>query len=182
MIRLNKAKIIQILILIRRILKKKIKKKQEEEKEKKEKKKLQSLKNILSVMVDSQLVKKKMSKSLKQSQKENYYLLNYKWFIKYIQSNNMKELFDYIISNNIVESYLNKENENNELNNNINFIEIIEKIDNSLLKNITISDNHIYELSKNNLYKVDHSYMLKTNNNYFIYYKDFILLKLAIIF
>ena len=157
-------------------IKKKIKKKQEEEKEKKEKKKLQSLKNILSVMVDSQLVKKKMSKSLKQSQKENYYLLNYKWFIKYIQSNNMKELFDYIISNNIVESYLNKENENNELNNNINFIEIIEKIDNNLLKNITISDNHIYELSKNNLYKVDHSYMLKTNNNYFIYYKDFILL------
>ena len=54
-----------------------------------QRKKKQSLKVVLSIMIDLEIVKRKMSKSLKDSNQEKYYILNYKWFLNYIKKNQL---------------------------------------------------------------------------------------------
>ena len=152
--------------------KQKIKLKQKQEKEKK---KLQSLKNVLSVMIDSEIVKRKMSKSLKESKQEEYYLLKYEWFKKYIKSNQLEEIFDYLVQNKIVESYLNNEIEENILENDININEIILDLENVLNK-INGEGVSFSHFSNKDSYKADFDYITISKNEFLTYYKDFILI------
>ena len=71
-----------------------------------EKKKIQSLKSVLSMMIDNEKIKRKMTKSLKGSKKENFYLLNKSWFTKYIKLKNMTEIINDLIERKIIESYI----------------------------------------------------------------------------
>ena len=147
------------------------------EKEKK-KKNLQSLKNIISLMIDSEIIKRKMSKSLKENKIENYYLLNYKWIQEYIKLHQIEKIYKYLKDNKLIESYINKEIEDKILENNFNINEIIFNLDQNLLKNISKPNNYIKDLYINVSYKADYSYKTKSKlkKEYLIYYNDFYLI------
>ena len=141
-----------------------------------QRKKLQSLKIILSIMIDSEIVKRKMNKSLKESREEKYYLLNYGWFINYIKINQFEEIFEYLVKNQIVESYLNKKIEDNIIDNDINIDEIILNLDKNIInKEFNVKIN-ISSSSKNVPLKVDLSNIYISRDDYIVYLKDFILI------
>ena len=137
-------------------------------------KKANPLKNVLSVILDAEIIKKKSSKSLTQSKEEYYYLLNFKWFQKYIKMNKLNEIFDYLINNNILESYINDEFGENISINNINISEIIAYLGtNDQKSNNLITNNYLSIISD---HKTDFSFIKITKNEYLTYYKEFFLI------
>jgi len=49
------------------------------------------LKNILSIIIDSEKIKYKMKMPLNSGNLDQYYLLNYDWFKKYLKLNNVHD-------------------------------------------------------------------------------------------
>ena len=133
----------------------------------------QPLKNILSVMIDLEKIKRKISKSLKENKEEKYFLLNYKWFKKYIKLNHMDEIFNYLTLNKIVESYINNNYTENTFQNDIYISEILQNLDSELKNKFNETNNFNFNLPD---HKQDFYYISTRKNDYLIYYKDFILI------
>jgi ubiquitin C-terminal hydrolase len=147
--------------------------------DKKSKKNLKPLQNVLYAMIDSEIIKRKMSRSLiENNDKEKYYLLNYEWIKNYIKLNNMTEIIDFIVSNKIIETFLNNEIEDNILQNDINVSELIFNLEQSnpkLLNTIGCSHNFFDNLSYINSSN-DYSKIIIEKYKFINYYKDFILI------
>ena len=138
-----------------------------------EKNNMESLINVLSAMLDTEIIKKKVSKSLKGNKEEKFYLLSYTWFKEYIKANNLFEIYDYLINNKIIESFMNKNIEKKEIQKKEIIIEIIDNLDKNLTNKIYEVKNYISGLSNNDL---DFSYLIKAKNEFLVYYKEFILI------
>ena len=115
--------------------------------------------NLISILIDSEIIKKKMKYSLSTNHKKyysQYYIINYNWFKNYIELNNMKNIYDYLINNRIIENIIKNDNI---YSNNTRLIEkIILNIKPDLFKNIKktyeqkFSDNNNFiEISFSNL-------------------------------
>ena len=138
------------------------------------KKRIHSLKLILSLMIDIEKIKRKMTQSLKGSKKEKYYLLNNKFFNQYISLKNMKEIIKHLIENKIIESYMGNENE--ELENSYIISEIKQNLDKNMIDKIFSVNEHLSKLLDDENIKVDRSYIKKEKDKYLVYYYDFILI------
>ena len=73
------------------------------------------LKNILSIIIDSEKINYKMRVTLNSGTSDEYYLLNYNWFKKYLELNNVNDTrYEYLVKlvkNNINISKINLQNE-----------------------------------------------------------------------
>ena len=142
-----------------------------------EKNKKQSLINIISLMIDTKIIKRKISQSLKEAKQEQYYLLNYEWFKKYIQLKNMTEIFNYLNDNKIVESYINDKNEENITQNKSNIIsEIMINLGNEMKNKISNPNNYPSTLSNIKLQELSKAIIIKAKNDYIFFFKNFLLL------
>ena len=151
-----------------------INKSKKSEKETKNKKN-HAIENILSVLIDSEIIKEKLSNSIKEGKEEKYYLLNYSWFKKYIKSNQVTNLFESLI--NIVKSYING-NLINKVNKKEIISEIIKNLDTNIPRKITNTDDYNSLLNDKKSYKAEFDYIRVKGNEYFTYYKNFILISL----
>ena len=142
-----------------------------------DKNKKQSLINIISLMIDSEIIKRKISKSLKEANQEQYCLLNYEWFKKYIQLKNMTEIFNYLNESKILKSYINHKNEENIIRNKSNIIaEIIVNINNEMKNKISNPNNYISTLSNSELQQLEKAIIIKAKNDYIFFFKNYLLI------
>ena len=151
-----------------------INKSKKSEKETKNKKN-HAIENILSVLIDSEIIKEKLSNSIKEGKEEKYYLLNYSWFKKYIKSNQVTNLFESLI--NIVKSYING-NLKNKVNKKEIISEIVKNLDTNIPSKIINTDDYNSLLNDIKSYKAEFDYIKVKGNDYFTYYKNFILISL----
>ena len=144
------------------------------------KKKIQSLKTVLSMMIDNEKIKRKMNRSLKGSKEEKFYLLNKNWFTEYIALKKMTEIINDLIEGKIIESYIrNETDENNPQQNHLYTIEeIIKNLENDKIGKISCNDVYLSQLSNKDSYGVEWEYIYKDKekNKLLIYYRDFILI------
>ena len=89
---------------------------------------IKELKNILSIIIDSKKIKYKMKMPLNSRNSDEYYLLNYDWFRKYLELNNVNDvIYEYLV--NSVKNNLNISNiNNNKIKNEILINNIIQQI------------------------------------------------------
>ena len=135
-----------------------------------------SLQNVLSIMIEAELIKKKMKKSLKGSKEEKYYFLNSNWLNKYIELKNMKEIIDNLIEDKIIESYIKNKNEENIVQYNLSISEIMKNIDENKIKKISINNDDLYLLSDKKLFKLKYSLIKTSEESHLLYYQNFILI------
>ena len=122
-----------------------------------ERKKKNVLKNILSILFDIEIVKKKMNKSLKGSKEEVYYLLNIKWLKKYIELKNIKEIVVDLSQNQIIESYVNRQQEENILYYNSAISDLMRSVEEKKISAINNNDDDRYILLDNDLCDLEFS-------------------------
>ena len=103
-------------------------------------------------MIETELIKKKMYKPLKGSKEERYFFLNSKWFKKYLELKNMKEIFDNLIEDKIIESFITNKTEENILQYNLIISEIMKNIGQKKIKQISTNNDDLYYLSDKKLY------------------------------
>ena len=166
----NKLKINNNLDFNSKINSEKIKEKENENK------RITSLQNVLSIMIETELIKKKMYKPLKGSKEERYFFLNSKWFKKYLELKNMKEIFDNLIDDKIIESFITNKTEENILQYNLIISEIMKNIGPKKIKQISTNNDALYYLSDKKLYELKLSYINTSEISYLIYFTDFILI------
>ena len=133
----------------------------------------QSLKIILSVLIDSEIIKRKMNESLKGSIEEKYYLLNEEWFKAFVKAYQINEFFDNLVKSKIIEEYIDKEINEKYLVTKLNTSYILEDLYNNLENKVSETKIDISGLSG---HKCDFSYVNNGKNEYLIYYKDVILI------
>ena len=135
--------------------------------------KFKELRNILSIISDIEKIEHKMKMSLNSGTSEEYYLLNYGWFKKYLELNNVNDtLYEYLVKsvkNNINISNINMQNEM-----------IVSKIISQIKPNIKIKFNqekdNYYKLKDNELFNLESSSFTIKGNNILNYYFNFILI------
>jgi len=75
----------------------------------------EELKNCISIIIDSEKINYKMKMPLNSENSDVYYLLNYDWFRKYLELNNInEEIYENLVNsvkNNINISNINLQNE-----------------------------------------------------------------------
>ena len=133
----------------------------------------QSLKIILSVLIDSEIIKRKMTESLKGSIEEKYYLLNDEWFKAFVKAYQINEFFDNLVKSKIIEEYIDKEINEKYFVTKLNTSYILEDLYNNLENKVSETKIDISGLYG---HKCDFSYVNNGKNEYLIYYKDVILL------
>ena len=67
------------------------------------------LKNIIIILINFEKIKIKLARDLdiKNNFYNKYYLINSEWFNKYLELNNITEIYNYILSNGIIENIIN---------------------------------------------------------------------------
>ena len=135
-----------------------------------------SLQNVLSIMIEGELIKKKMKKSLKGSKEEKYYFLNSNWLKKYIELKNMKEIIDNLINDKIIESYITNKTEEDIVQSNLFISEVIENIDENKIKKISINNDALYLLLDKKLCELKYSLIKTSEESHLLYYQNFILI------
>ena len=138
----------------------------------------EELKNLILLYIDYEDLKKKMKNSLSVNNNNDnisnyYYLLNYEWIKKYINLNNMDNIFNYIINNNIIEKIINYEL----LPIDEKISEIIKLININDINNIKKSENYINSLKDFNLLNIKHKLIQENSKKSFYYFYDFLILK-----
>ena len=130
------------------------------------------LKNILSIIIDSEKINYKMRVTLNSGTSDEYYLLNYNWFKKYLELNNVNDTrYEYLVKlvkNNINISKINLQNE-------MIIKKAISKIDPNI-KKIIKKEKDYYKLKSNDLFNLDSSTFPLKGNNELEYYYNFILI------
>ena len=127
--------------------------------------------SIILILLDFEIIKKQMNYPLNRRNNDfqNYYLLNYEWFKKYLEEYNMNNIYNYLKDKRIIEKIFNN-NIDKVLNKNI----IIEKastmIDSNLIKQIKKSEKII------NFSNISYSYFNKIDDKLFVYFNNFIIL------
>jgi hypothetical protein len=131
--------------------------------------KFKELRNILSIILDIEKIKHKMNMNLYSGSSDEYYLLNYDWFKKYLELNNVNDT----IYENLVKSV-----KNNISNINIQNEIIISKIISQINPNIKmkIKKENYDQLKNNELYNLDSSSFIIKGNNILKYYYNFIVI------
>ena len=132
------------------------------------------LNNLISILIDFEIIKRKMKKplNLQNSHFEKYYLINYEWIKKYLELNNMVEIYNYLVKEKIVENII---NDTNIIRRDKIIKEVFSKIDINLITNIH-KNNQLYTLKDNQLSDISKSYFIKENDKYIIFYHNFIIL------
>ena len=132
------------------------------------------LKNILSIIIDSEKIKNKMRESLDSRTLDEYYLLNYGWFKKYLELNNINdEIYEYLVKsvkNNI------KNISNINMENKMIISKIIPMINQNIKMKIKKEKDNYYKLKDNELFNLDSSSFTIKGNNTLEYYFNFILI------
>ena len=134
------------------------------------------LKFIILAFIDFKIIKKKINSYFNKNNNihEKYYLLNYDWFIKYIELNNIRSIYNNkLINNNNIENIIN--NVENLPKKNI-VEKIISNIDSNLIKEIKKNNNYS-NLKKEELFKLKTNNLKIKDNKILKYYYNFILLK-----
>ena len=133
------------------------------------------LKNCLSIIIDSEKIKYKMKMPLNSGNLDEYYLLNYIWFRKYLELNNINdEVCEHLVNsvkNNINISNINKQNENEML-----IRKIIPQINPNIKLKIKKDLENYYKLKDNELFNLDSSSFTIKGNNILKYYLNFIII------
>ena len=133
------------------------------------------LTNVISILIDLEKIKKKMSLPLTQNNNpyEYYYLLNYEWFKKYIKLNNLTRIFNYLLNNNIVQDIINKINSFNKKTITENIMSIINSDD---LKNIKKDIIYYSQLKNENEFFPKIEKFKKNRYEKIKFYNNFLLL------
>ena len=133
------------------------------------------LKNIIRVLIHFEKIRQKMKLDLELN--NNYYhklyLINYDWFNKYLELNNIKEIYNYILDNKIINNIINY-NPLIEMDEIID--QVLSKISQSMINKI--NKNNYYEvLKKENLFQLKLSKIRNSENNTFTFYSNCIILE-----
>ena len=115
----------------------------------------------------------KKALELKNNFYHQYYLINYEWFNKYLESNNMNELYNYIVNNKIIENIILK---NKIIEKESIIDQVLSKLNQDLINKIK-NDNNYENLKNNNLFYPKKKKMKKNENTIITYYSNFLLLK-----
>ena len=136
--------------------------------------------NVISVLIDLEKIKTKMSCPLNQNKNysEIYYILNYEWFKKYIDLNNITEVFNFLLNNNMVQDIINI---NNSFDNKKIIEKIVLRIKGEDLKNIKKDKDHYSELKNEQLFLPKIGKFIKNKDYKLKYYNNFLLLSQEII-
>ena len=132
------------------------------------------IRNIISIMIDLENIKNKMKMPLISNNLDEYYLLNYNWFRKYLELNNVNEKeYEYLV--NLVKNNMKLGNIQNE--------KLISKIMSEINPNnikMTIEKEkekeNDYKLKDNELRKLDSSSFIIKGNVTLKYYNNFIII------
>jgi len=131
------------------------------------------LKNCLSIIIDSEKIKYKMKMPLNSGNLNEYYLLNYNWFKKYLELNNINDaIYEHLV--NSVKNNINISNIN--IHNEILIRKIISQINPNIKVKIKKDLENYYKLKDNELFNLDPSSFNIKGNNTLKYYLNFIII------
>ena len=133
----------------------------------------EELKNCISIIIDSEKINYKMKMPLNSENSDAYYLLNYDWFRKYLELNNInEEIYENLV--NSVKNNINISNIN--LQNEIIIKKIISQINPNIKKKIKKEKSKYYQLENNELFNLDSSSFITKEYNRLKYYYNFIII------
>jgi len=134
------------------------------------------LKNILSIIIDSEKIKYKMKMPLNSGNLDQYYLLNYDWFKKYLELNNVHdEIYEHLV--NSVKKNINICNINkNKVKNEILIDKMMLQINSSIKMKIKKEKENYYKLKENELCNINSSEFIAKGYIKLKYYYNFILI------
>jgi len=109
------------------------------------------LKNILSIIIDSEKIQYKMKMPLNSGNSDEYYLLNYDWFKIYLELNNVYDIiYEHLV--NLVKNNINISNiSNNKIKNEMLINNIIPKLNSNIKLKIKKEKENYYRLNDNEL-------------------------------
>jgi len=132
------------------------------------------IRNIISIIIDLENIKNKMKMPLISNNLDEYYLLNYNWFKKYLELNNVNEKeYEYLVK--LVKNNMNLGNIQNEKL----ISKIMSEINPNNIKMIIEKEKekeNDYKLKDNDLHKVDSSSFIIKGNITLKYYYNFIII------
>ena len=132
---------------------------------------IKELRNILSIILDIEKIKHKMNMNLYSGSSDEYYLLNYDWFKKYLELNNVNDT----IYENLVKSVKNNISNIN-IQNEIIISKIISQINPNIKKKKKKDKENYSRLQDNELFNLDFSSFTIKGNNTLKYYFNFFLI------
>ena len=121
--------------------------------------------NMIAILIDSEKLKKKMLNNFGQN-KNIYYLLNYNWFKKYIELNNLNEIYEFLKNNKIIENKV----KNNNINNKILLYDILSNINQNLIGKIKKKINYDTILNNDYYCETQKLHINEENKNLTLYY------------
>ena len=135
------------------------------------------LKNILSIIIDSEKIKYKMNYKmnipLNSGNSNEYYLLNYAWFRKYLELNNINDaIYDHL--ENLVKNNINITNINNQNEMIVN--KIMSQINPNIKMEVKKEKENYFKLKSNELFQLNSSSFIIKGNNTLKYYYNFIII------
>ena len=135
------------------------------------------LKNIILILIDSEKMKKKMSYPLNKYnyQFNLYYLLNYDWLEKYLEFTKMKDFYEFLVKNKIIENFIKNNSDSTIIDDELIIKEIISEVDPYLINQIKQMDNSYYSILKNKN-NICMSYFIKKEDKLLYYYSNFIII------
>jgi len=134
------------------------------------------LKNILSIIIDSEKIKYKMKMPLNSGNLDEYFLLNNDWFKKYLELNNVHdEIYEHLVNsvkknNNICNI------SNNKIKNEMLINNIISQITPNIKIKIKKDKENYYKLKENELCNISSSEFITKGYIKLKYYYNFILI------
>ena len=129
------------------------------------------LNNIIIILINYEKIKQKMKRNLelKNNFYTTFYLINYDWFNKYLELNNLNEIYDYILNNKIIENIMNNYNNNNQIIENDKIIkQVLSKLSTNMINKIKRDNNNYDNLKNINIFQ------LKLTNKF---YSNFLIIK-----
>ena len=139
----------------------------------------QSVKNLILFFIDYKDLQMKSKNFLKDNYKNNicgyYYLLNYQWFLKYLEVYNLTNLFQYLMKGNIIETIKNYDRLSSDEKIS-EIMMIINKWNPNIINSRNDNVNNI-ALKNNNLLNLKFDYFHPHSDINFKYYYDFFLVK-----
>ena len=139
----------------------------------------ESLQNLILFYIDYKDIKKNSQNSLKDNFYNNkfgyYYLLSYHWLMKYIEIYKLKNIFNYMMNNNLIEKISNFETLSLEQKKHTILTKIYDWDSNIInIDDIGVNND---ELKNNDLFNVKFYYFHANSDINFKYYYDFFLVK-----
>ena len=139
----------------------------------------EELKHLILFYIDFDEIKKKMNYSLNLNYNNNslkdcyYYLLNYDFFMKFLELTNMTHIFKFLMNNKIIENIENYFNLSKEQKINA----IASKIEEKQIISNNKKNNDVSSLNDYNLFNIKKDEKSVNSRRSFIYYFNFLLVK-----